>query len=1546
RISYIEEDTNAKVVIDSSFMSEFEKICHELPNDNLEIITNPDSIAYVIYTSGTTGQPKGVIIENKNVVRLFFTDKPLFDFNENDVWTFFHSYAFDFSVWEMYGALLFGGKVIVVPKLITRNTSEFLELIHEKNVTVLNQTPSAFYNLISHEMDKEPRKYDLRYVIFGGEALNPSLLEGWNNRYPNVNLINMYGITETTVHVTYKEITEKEIKQERSNIGKPIPTLKCYVLDANRKPVPVGIFGELFVTGEGVARGYLNKPELTNERFVQNPFGEGRMYVTGDLARLLPDGNLEYFGRKDLQVKIRGFRIELGDIETQISQFENIKQIVVEVKQINSDKNLVAYYTSEVEVDKSELKQYLKSKLPEHMIPMFFVQLDSIPLTSNGKVNRKALPAVMGEDLIRKMYVGPTNETERKVVEIWQEILGIDKIGIEDDFFELGGDSIKSIRALSRINKELGVNYRLQDIYVKKTIKELASLQVVRTESEISSEIIEKVNSNFKDLQAELSDDSTIKEIFPMSDIELGMMYESLLKSDTGVYHDQFLLPVPFTSFDLKTFERAVDLMVEKHEILRTAYNINDYSEPVHLVYSRQFEEIKYEDIAAIDEEVQRRHINDFMSSERNENPFQMEHAGLWRMKIYKTANEKWLLLMQCHHAILDGWSVASFITELNNTYLLLLKNEIQSLNKLSVTYKDYVFNQKCTKEDNSKFSYWSEKLTGYHRLDLFTDRDFYKQYTYQLEGELFSGLQKFSKENNISLKDICFAAYLNTLQLISFEKDIVVGLVTNGRPLAEDGDKILGCFLNTLPFRSQYEKNSSSKFVKKISENLTIQKEYEGISMFELHNRFSTDNKGQNPFFDVIYNYVDFHVFEELNSEIEENLHESTDFVDEYAVTNTFMDINVRPVADKGLRISWMQQKEFRGTIQLEQLQLYFNNFLMSLVNQPELLLSNDLIITDEEKHQLLVDFNDTKVEYPSHKTIIEIFEDQVEKTPRNIAVVFKDIQLNYQELNEKANQLSQFLIQKYNVLTSDFVGIKLDRSENVIVSILAVLKAGGAYVPIDVSYPKERIDFIEKDSKCRLIIDDVLLESFVEESKFYSNGNFSKEILPESLAYIIYTSGTTGNPKGVMVENKSVINLITYQTNHFGIDASERILQFSNYAFDASVEQIFLALLNGASLHLISKDVLIEQDALDTFLYENQITHFHAVPSVVQMVLPDKKYALKRVIAGGDHCPQQLAASWGKVCKFYNEYGPTETTVTSIEYLFNPEMSFSIGKPIGNTQVYILDINQEIIPVGTVGKIYIAGDGLTRGYLNRPELTSEKFINNPFNPGERMYDTGDLGRWLPDGNIEFLGRDDHQVKIRGYRIELEEIEKALIQFENQIQNCVVEAKKIHGENLLVAYYTSEIEVDKSLVKAFLHDKLPDFMVPSFFVQLDNLPVTANGKIDRKALPSVGNEDMLKKEHVEPRNESEEMMVEIWKNILRLDKLGVTDNFFDLGGHSLIATKLINQIHKEFNVKLTVNQLFDNQTIEDLVQVIESIKYFNENIEEREEIETENFSL
>ncbi|WP_227013950.1 non-ribosomal peptide synthetase [Paenibacillus psychroresistens] len=1521
-------------------------------SDNLPSLTCPDDLAYIIYTSGTTGKPKGVMIEHRNVIRLLFNDQMPFDFKANDVWTLFHSFCFDFSVWEMYGALLYGGTLIIVAKEVAQDPKQFVQLLKKEQVTILNQTPTAFYSLMQEALATANKELNVRNLIFGGEALSVAKLRGWRERYPETKLINMYGITETTVHVTYKEITDREMEANLKDIGKAIPTLTTYILNHTGNLMPIGVAGELFVGGEGVARGYLNRPELTAEKFVANPFEPGkRMYRTGDLAKWLPDGNLEYVGRIDHQVKIRGHRIELGEIEYRLELHALIRESVVLAKEDEDGQlYLCAYLVGDQALTVAALRNYLSQELPDYMIPTHFVQLEKMPVTANGKLDKQSLPEPSGYRVTGTLFEEPQNEFERQLAEIWQDVLGVDPIGVLDPFFDLGGDSIKSIRLVSAINKRFEWNIQIRELYQYPTIRFLAAFMQQRTEQAVDHEQQHAVEIELIRLKQDILENPSYKsklpldmeDLYPMSDIAQGMIFHSLRFPEEAMYHDQFVYQVKDPTFSTETLNQALSFMVAKHPILRTSFHVEEYGQPIQIVHYAGKAVIDELNLSHLKPDEQESEITMFLSEDRKQ-PFRLHAAPLWRMKLIPLNADHVCICWIFHHAILDGWSVASFMTELVNVYFRMKAGERVEVVPLKSSYREFIAEQMVIKNKPEMIQYWKEELKDYKRLELpvyAKENNKGSMVTFPLELDFIKALRKVAQQCDTSLKTLCFTAYLYTIHMISYGNDLVVGSVENSRPVCEDGEKILGCHLNTVPFRMVIGAEMSwHDLIKKVQAKQVELKLFGRLSLFEIVKGIGESAHDGNPILDTLFNYVDFHIYNQVErKEIAENLL----VVDGYEKTNTLLDFTVSTTLNQGSIVLKTVMEEKMANQLMQYYTRILQIFVSGTITQP---INKTSILSSEESKQLLVDFNTTEATYPQEKTIHQVFEEQVERSPHHVAVVFGEQQLTYQELNERANQLAR-VIRAKGVQADSIVGIMVDRSIEMIVGILGILKAGGAYLPIDPEYPQERIAFMLEDSGSDILLTAgwirASLSHFpgeildIDDPQLYQEDRANLEPNNQSgdLAYVMYTSGSSGKPKGVMVENRSVLRLVQ-NTNYMTFSEGHRILQTGAMVFDASTFEIWGALLNGLQLVLASKESLLHPLKLQKLITDYEISMMWLTSSLFNQLSqtnPAIFHGLTHLIVGGEALSPHHIGSVRKECpalQIINGYGPTENTTFSTYFPIDQDAyeNIPIGRPISNSKVYIVNAMMELQPIGIVGELCVAGAGLARGYLNRPELTAEKFIPNPFIPGERLYKTGDLARWLPDGNIAYLGRIDQQVKIRGYRIELGEVEAALNTYASIVETFVTIREEDEGNKFVCAYFVANKPLHTKELRSHLSAALPNYMIPSYFIQIERMPLTTNGKRDVKALPApeavmdsgIGYEP--------PRNSLEAALVNIWQGVLGVQRMGIADDFFEQGGHSLKATTLISRIHKEMNVEVPLKEVFLRPTVKAMGAYILGLK-------------------
>ena len=2016
-----------------ALQSECESV-EQCSQSNLDLAIEPTDIAYIIYTSGTTGRPKGVLIAHQNVIRLFDASDAWFEFNEQDVWTLFHSYAFDFSVWEIWGALFHGGQLVIVPQWVARSPEDFYQLLIDKKVTVLNQTPSAFSQLVRVDQTQDYNQdLSLRTIIFGGEALDYNSLRLWADRYglDAPSLINMYGITETTVHVTYHVVSEADLLSGTSNVGRPIPDLNVYILDAHKNPVPVGVTGEMYVGGAGVAQGYLNRDELNKQKFIQlNLPGivEQRVYRSGDLARYLPGGEIEYIGRIDSQVKIRGFRIELGEIENSLNELACIKESVVRVEENDhAQKNLVAYIipntvdetapgidtgvaSTEIENDSdnfdiAQVRQALKDRLADYMVPSFFVTVPTFPLTANGKVDHKALHAqrlVSGvqSSVIKKDYVAPKSENEIKLAEIWQAVLNIESVGVNDNFFELGGDSILTIQIVSRA-KRSGINITAKQIFENQTISELSRVtQQVRhiiaeqgpvtgnitlspiqhwffeqhlaqpnywhqsvlvevdqavdgailekacaalieqhdglnlgfnpdvkaqgvtgahctvndtapfTRHSISSDselvtlteqiqqqcditrgamvlfaLIEKTivgknqqrwlyvaahhlvvdgvswrillddlneslnqletnvpiqlgkkttsfqqyseilkrevdaglfddqrgywqgiseapefvvpidtptgSNDFKDLSTHevafdrdvteallrnanqaygtdteelllacltralsrwadttsvsinlehhgrelpideidltrtvgwftaiypqcftnhdlswrqqilghketlraipdhglgfgalkywaadfesadennvsenadapvlfnylgqfsalqqdsalfrLSDqtvasnfaannqrryelevngavtedalrftinysqsrinkssieslghefykaitecvahcaesknfgyspsdfplanfsndeldaclapvlsghtDRAIEAIYPLTAMQKGMLFHSLYESKTGLYHEQIVIPL-IGDLNGEQLKQAWQATVNQHGILRTSFLWQDQDEPLQMVFKQRPVDFSIVtlDQALSDEVVQRYKTMDV------ESEFDLASKALLRCTLLQFEGQQSQLIISFHHIILDGWSLGLVLSGAFTHYMALSQGGSIQLPR-GPSYERFIaYAESIDKAKDELF--WQQYLCNFEQAteipsDLINptkteQRDYLRAC---VDDGLINQLKSFAQQQGLTPNVLYQAAWSLVLSRLSGQKQVSYGVTVSGRPADIDQiEHTAGMFINTLPMFVEVGDQDLLTWLQALQLTQLDLIKHELSPLADIQ-RYC--NLKQQSLFECLFVFENFPVNDALKDGlpgIEVGQSKA------YWHTNFPMTVVVIPGQSLELGVSFdpgLYSEQYIEAL-LSAYQVTLQKIVGSQNTSQKLRLDQLQFINDRDLQTIIGDWNDTAQPYTRDKTVSQWFESTVERYPENIALSFQGQQMHYLQLNQKANQFARYLLER-GVCQGDTVAFCLDRSMELLISILAVWKMGAVYVPLIASYPEERLQFMVDDANAKaLVVSDDYVSQFeflsVERIKVdatidhFSTDNLATPNLnPEHAAHVLYTSGSTGKPKGIAVPHRSIAGLVL-DSAVLKADQDTVFLFNAPISFDATTMELWAPLLNGGRL-AIAPSNQVEQGQLLELLKAERVTSLFLTTALFnyQAEFSIESFStLKTLLVGGDvlsmGLSKKVAAAYPDL-RLINIYGPTEnccyTTTFNLSDLDPLSRSIPIGKASESTQLYVLDEWMNPVPKGTPGQLCAAGEGVALEYVNRPELTEQVFVQNPFaeayGHGPVLYKTGDLVRYLDEGNLEFIGRIDQQVKIRGFRIELPEIENHLDQHDAIRQSAVIAHADGNGIKRLVAYLVmdqSQAVVEHDAIRLYMLDNVPDYMVPAIFIDLDVLPITANGKLDRRALPEPNFERKVSAES-QPRNDVESALCEIWSEVLRTDQVGIYDNYFDLGGDSILSIQVLSRA-KRAGILITAKQIFELQTVAKLAQV------------------------
>ncbi|QEM10871.1 amino acid adenylation domain-containing protein [Mucilaginibacter rubeus] len=1536
RIAYMLNDSAAKIVLSSGAgtsklqagtlqVIELDKdweLISEQDNSNLDTIITVDQLAYVIYTSGSTGKPKGAMNEHGGVVNRLAWTQSYFGLADEDTVLQKNTFSFDVSVWELLWPVLTGAKLVFAKPGAQGDSLYLKSVIERQNVTLLHFVPSMLsVFLLDIEKGDCP---ELKHVLCSGEALTTAQIKLFRSKLPHVALHNLYGPTEAAIDVTYWSDLEKDPNIEIVPIGAPVSNTQLHIRNKEGELSPIGVPGEICIGGVQVARGYLNQPELTKEKFITDPYSENenaRLYKTGDQGRWLPDGNIEYLGRIDDQVKIRGYRIELGEIEQVLLQIENVRQAVVLAKtDKQGTKRLTAYVVMEEGAyDKQELQNYLGERLPEYMVPRLWVRLDSLPLTPNGKTDKRALPEAEANQ--EESYTAPETKTEKQLAKIWEELLGVEKVGTKDNFFELGGHSLLAMRVISQVRRELNKELKIRDLFVYPTIADLA--KQLEVENITAQGTIQRVNPR--------------PEYTPLSYSQERLWFIDRLEGSVQ-YHIPAVLKLT-GEVNVNALENALRNVVERHEVLRTVI--------------REHEGQGYQYIKANNWTLKQSGINEneaelkaYISQEVNR-PFDLSQDDMLRAELIATAKDEYVLLLLLHHIAADGWSMPVLVREFSKLYSSYNKNEPIKLKAPEIQYADYAIWQReylNAEKLQSKLSYWEEKLSGTATLELPTDHmrpavqsSRGSVYEFTIAKEQAAQLKQLSLEQGATLYMTLLAIFKVLLYRYSGQDDICVGTPVANRDREETAE-LIGFFVNTLALRTALNgEETFTELLSKVKQTTLEAYSHQEVPFEKVVEAVVKERDlSRSPLFQVMFVLQNTGVIPTLElGDIKITGERAGDYSSKYDLS-----YNAEETKD-GIRIVAEYNTDLYEAETIERMAGHYVQLIASVTETPATQLNKLKLLSQAEELQLQK-FNETVVAYPK-ESIVSLFEKQVQANPTATALVFEGEIVSYQELNEQSNKIANYLI-KQGIKTESLVAICIERGINMMAGILGILKAGAAYIPVDMDYPKERISHILEDTLATIILtsstgranlNDINAQVIELDNNQdivnQSNGNLNIAIESNQLACVMYTSGSTGKPKGVMVEHRSIINYCNGFVNYFEITKEDKVLQQSSVSFDTMCEEIYPALVTGAKVVIVKeggKDV----DAIKHLLATEGITILSATPTVIAYLNKESAnhnidiQSLRYIISGGELLqPGFIDHLYPKV-QVVNSYGPTEGTVCASYYTINDiNKAALIGSPVSNTQIYIRNASGELSPIGVPGEICIGGVQVARGYLNQPELTKEKFITDPYSEDKnaRLYKTGDQGRWLPDGNIEYLGRIDDQVKIRGYRIELGEIEQVLLQNENVRQAVVLAKADKQGTKRLTAYVVmEEAAYDKQELQNYLGERLPEYMVPRLWVRLDSLPLTPNGKTDKKALPEA--EANQEESYTAPETTTEKQLTKIWEELLGIEKVGTKDNFFELGGHSLLAMRVISQVRRELNKELKIRDLFVYPTIADLAKQLE----------------------
>ncbi|MEL7001562.1 MAG: amino acid adenylation domain-containing protein [Bacteroidota bacterium] len=1451
-------------------------------------------------------------------------------FDHQDVILFKTPYIFDVSVWEIFMPLLFGAKMIVCKKEVAQEPLRLTAYIKDHKATTIHFVPSmlnafqAFFDDILTE-----RLASLKRIICSGEELMKEMVQK-HYQYLKCPLYNLYGPTEASIDVSCYETKPDD---DLIYIGKPISNTRIVILDDQMKLLPTGFQGEICLSGIGLAIGYLNNDELTNEKFPLAPFLENeRIYKTGDYGRIDHNGNIVYVGRIDSQIKLRGYRIELGEIENQLLTFEPVLNTAV---LCDHDREiLIAFIQSAHKVEPYEIESYLTERLPSYMVPSKSIVLTDFPSTASGKIDKKVLREIYLRELNKKNdHEGRLTAVERELRNIWCDALVIDNVGIDDNFFGIGGHSLNAAKLIARVIEIFNIKLELRSIFDSPTIRELA--KHIEDRLEISDSLISS-NSLYGVEKIEEQDYYEVSHgqwrLWVLDKIE-GSQYAYIISNAYSIEH-----------LKLPEFEAAFNDLIKRHEILRTKFVYMDG----HLkqkVVERDAININKHDLR--EEKEKETSINNFAKGEQRI-PFDLENEVPIRCTLLQIEDDKYVFILTVHHILVDGWSLQVMVNEVITNYNNRVTNVQTRLPDLTYQYKDYSawqLDQLNNEQGELHKAYWhnifSHDLpdlnfpTDFQRppIQTFNGKRVYKEIDQSIVNDLYS----LNSSTNSSL----FMTILASLKVLLFkytgQNDIVVGSPVAGRELIHFQDQI-GFYVNTLAIRTELSNNDTfHTFLETVKHNVLEAYEHQIYPYDRLVTELGLNrDMSRTPLYDIALIVQS----EETNEQNELIDCKIESLLNEHETSMNDIRILFTESPDR-LLISVDYNTDLYADSTIDLLLENYVTLLDNLLHFSDIPLTDVPCISASQNERLYGKLGlDNNVEL-EEKSIVNLFKEQVHKTPNQPALIFNDESWTYEELDHHSSRLASHLINKFDIKRGEIIGLLVDRSEHMIIAILAILKSGGAYLPIDPNYPDERIQFMLDDSNTRLILTEseymfeianlsADVEAFILDLQYdhidSEITNLDFNIDPTDLAYIIYTSGSTGKPKGVLIEHRGSVNMVLAQAGTFNISQDDRILQFASISFDASVFEILMALLNGGGLVLIESDIINDPVQMIDYCKEKEVSVVTLPPSYLSNLDINKLDFLRIIITAGESAIKRDVERSIEHCQYFNAYGPSEYSVWATYYEASgdePYSSVPIGIPINNTQVFVVDKQERLTPIGAVGEICLSGPGVARGYLNRPEETAKNFVKSAFDTKTWMYKTGDLGKWLPDGNLEFIGRRDNQIKLRGYRIELNEISQTILTIEG-VKDVHVALRGNEKDKQLVAYVVKQEDAGEINIREGLENTLPHYLIPSMFIELEELPLTLNGKIDSEKLSSYDKSHLTNRgDLVEPADSYETKILEIWIEVIGIEKISVLDNFFEVGGDSLKVMKLYSLLNNAYPDVIKVTDLFVHKNIRETADVL-----------------------
>jgi amino acid adenylation domain-containing protein len=1507
-----------KMVVD---MEEEREEINRCSGRNVEGWAVGENVAYIIYTSGSTGEPKGVAIQHGSAAEMVRWSQGVYGRKELSRVAATTSMSFDLSVYEIFVTLASGGAVVIM-----KNAMELADKVEEEQVSLINTVPSVIGDIAEGKIGGS-----VEVVNVAGEVLTRKIVEKMEAQGAGKRVYNLYGPTEDTTYSTYEEV--RMGTKERPTIGRPIRNTEVYVLSGEEELAPIGVTGELYISGKGLSRGYVNRGDLTASRYVPSRNGSGagkRMYRTGDRCRYLGDGRIEFIGRADNQVKVRGYRVEPGEIEEELKRKEGIKESAVIAREDRrGGKMLVAYVVGEEgeEVKQEEVKRYLRGRIPEYLVPSVIVKVGELALTANGKVDRRRLEEM---ELDRSGEEGKEEGREKRPVEeviggIWSEVLGVEEVGLSENFFDIGGHSLLATQVVSRMREALNVEVELRAIFEEPTLEGLSRVvedKMART----GGAQWKKIEPVSREGKLRLSYGQ--QRLWFLDQMEPGNAFYNV---PSGVRLQGEL--------DEKALQKSFSEVVRRHEALRTVFR-EEEGKAVQVIKGAQEVRLPVIDLREMEEE-RGREESSRISEEEGREAFDLSKGPLLRLKLIRETDTSQVLLMTMHHIISDGWSSGVLIGEVEQMYEGYTEGGEVELEELEIQYCDYAEWQREMLRGEvieRELRYWRDRMEGAPGvLELPTDKgrpavQSYRggSYGMRLEEELTGGIKRLSRKEGATLFMTMLSAFKVLLMRYSGQTDIVVGTPIANRNRRET-EGLIGFFVNMLVMRTKIGGGDSFReVIRKVREGALGAYAHQDLPFERLVEDLQPERSlSHSPLFQVI---MVVHNAPTRGRGVVKGLKMSG--VGSRSGTTKY-DVTLEVVDEGGrLNVGMSYNRDLYEDESIRRMSVHLCRVIEAAVEDVEQEVGRVRMLSEWEEQQIEEEWNDTREENEEEVWIQGMFERQVEETPDRVALVRGGEHLSYWEVNLEANKLGHYL-REQGVGAERTVGVCTGRTAEMVIGILAVLKAGGAYVPMDPGYPKERLRYMLEDCKAEIVVVDAVgreeigtwewkkmvvdMEEEREEINRCSGRNVEGWAVGENVAYIIYTSGSTGEPKGVAIQHGSAAEMVRWSQGVYGRKELSRVAATTSMSFDLSVYEIFVTLASGGAV-VIMKNAMELADKVE----EEQVSLINTVPSVIGDIAEGKIGGSVEVVnVAGEVLTRKIVEKMeaqGAGKRVYNLYGPTEDTTYSTyeEVRMGTKERPTIGRPIRNTEVYVLSGEEELAPIGVTGELYISGKGLSRGYVNRGDLTASRYVpsRNGSGAGKRMYRTGDRCRYLGDGRIEFIGRADNQVKVRGYRVEPGEIESVLMQHPAVAEAVVIDWTDSKGIKALAAYVVDKPNENISPVELsdYLKNKLPQYLIPGHFIKLQSLPITPNGKTDRRALASPGRNGIQRtSKNISPRNDIEIRLAAIFSEVLGREGIGMTDDFFELGGHSLLTIQLVSAIERTFGYRIPLHELFKN---------------------------------